>query len=380
MVEKKKKQETDDEISRILRALSDRMPWPVAKATLHSLGLHVSTGWPTSIERQNMLDSSSDEFKLLVNKLTTIYQQHVLVGEKMVMWYSLSGMPEDQSKAFSQAVRLAPTKVTVEPSKFQETYPFPIRNKESLKTLEELGPVLSKVFESDGKVVFHYCSVRSYRDRVELSPESFSERDREMLQQYEEIYAVLPIHRQCDDAVVFHVKDNFLEVRVDAPHGMSVEEVCLAAKSITSSFNQLAATAFGYEPFGANAISFFSAIEPMYRNSSEGKVLELGFMASATGSTSNNQGKLLRGKNRDLRKDAFHVGGSKAVQEITPYRIGVEWSGTGLDGVPQLTIPGTMRMLHRSPIVVSEAFVRHCASEKDFVFVTNRLRSYIFKP
>jgi hypothetical protein len=70
-----------------------------------------------------------------------------------------------------------------------------------------------------------------------------------------------------------------------------------------------------------------SDIDPMYRNSSEGKVYELGFMASDTGSTSNNQGKLLRGKNRDLRKDAFHVGGRTAVNEITPYRIGVEWSG-----------------------------------------------------
>lgn len=375
-----KEQKSDDEIAKILHALSDRMPWPVAKATLHSLGLHVSTGWPTSIERQDILDSSSEPFKLLVKKLSVIYLQHILVGEKMVRWYSLSGIPENHSKAFNQAVRLAPAKVTIEESKFQESYPFPIRDKDLLKTLEELGPVLSKVFENDGKVIFHYCSVRSYRDRVELSPESFSEHDRKMLQQYEEIYAVLPIRRQCDDAVVFHVNDNLLEVRVDAPYGMSVEEVSLAAKSITASFNQLATTEFGYAPFGENAISFFSAIEPMYRNSTEGTVLELGFMASATGSTSNNQGKLLRGKNRDLRKDAFHVGGSKAVQEITPYRIGVEWSGASLDGEPQLIIPGTMRMLHRFPIVVSEAFIRHCASEKDFAFVTNRLRSYIFKP
>lgn len=298
----------------------------------------------------------------------------------MVKWYSLSGIPENHSKAFNQAVRLAPSTVVIEESKFQEVYPFPIRDKELLKDLEAFGPVLSKVFESDGKMIFHYCSVRSYRDRVELSPESFSEHDRKMLQQYEEIYAVLPIRRQCDDAVVFHVNDNLLEIRVDAPYGMPAEDVLLAAKSVAASFNYLATKAFGYAPFGENAISFFSAVDPMYRNSMEGTVLELGFMASATGSTSNNQGKLLRGKNRDLRKDAFHVGGSKAVQEITPYRIGVEWNDAGLDGNPQLIIPGSVRILHRSPIEVSEAFIRHCASEKDFAFVTNRLRSYIFKP
>jgi len=370
----------DDAVTRALRALSDRMPWPVAKATLQALGLHVSTGWATSIERQDIFDPSSEQHRLLVEKLSSIYQQHTLVGEKMVRWYSLTGIPASIEKSFSAAVCAAPNTVEViRDSKFHDTYPFPVRDSDSLKSLEELGPVLSAVFERDGKTVFHYSSVRSYRDRVELSPESFSENDRERLKQYEEIYAVLPIRRQCDDAIVFNHESKLMEIRVDAPYGMSVEEVSLAAQAVAGEFNTLAASTFGYSPFGENAISFFSAIDPMYRNSSEGKVYELGFMATATGSTSNNQGKLVRGKNRDLRKDAFHVGGSSAVQEITPYRIGVEWSGNGLDGAPQLIIPGTMRMLHKSPINVPEAFVRHCASEKDFAFVTNRLRNYIFK-
>jgi hypothetical protein len=356
------------------------MPWPLAKATLQALGLHVSTGWATSIGRQNIVDTSSDQYRRLTEKLYSIYQQHTLVGEKMVRWYSLTGIPAPVATLFSAAVRAAPTTVHVDSdSQFHDTYPFPVRDIKSLKRLEELGPVLSAVLERAGKTVFHYSSVRSYRDRVELSPESFSQEDRERLREYEEIYAVLPIRRHCNDAIVFDHNNQLMELRVDAPYGMSVEEVNLAAQEVTEQFNKLAESSFGYTPFGENAISFYSAIDPMYRNNSEGRVYELGFMAMATGSTSNNRGKLVRGKNHDLRKDAFHIGGSSAVQEITPYRIGVEWHGDGLDGAPQLVIPGTMRMLHKFPINVPEAFIRNCASEKDFAFVTNRLRSYIFK-
>lgn len=375
----KQQVQQDDAVVAALKALSDRMPWPVAKATLATLGLHTSTGWPTSIEKQDIPGSNSEQFKLLASKLASIYQQHTLVGEKMVRWYSLGGIPESDAKSFDSAVRSAPKTVIIEPSKFSVAYPFPVRDVESLKELGSLGPTLSAVFSQGEKTIFHYSSVRSYRDRIELNPESFSEEDRERLRQYEEIYAVLPIHRQCDDVIVFNHETKLLEVRVDSPLGMSVEEIGVAAQSVTGEFNRLSAQQFGYSPFGGNAISFYSAIDPMYRNSAEGKVYELGFVATATTSTSNNQGKLVRGKNRDLRHDAFHVGGSNAVTEITPYRIGVEWSGTQLDGRPQLIIPGTMRMLHKSPITVSEAFIRHCGSEKDFEFVTNRLRSYIFK-
>lgn len=379
MSEAVKAKKTDDAVTMALKALSDRMPWPVAKDTLHSLGLHVSTGWQTSISKIGMLDAESENFKKLAARLAEIYKQHTLVGEKMIQWYSLTGIPKETEKSFYSAVESAPKNIDIENTKYRDMYPFPVRDVELLKELGEIGPKLAAVFNQDNKTVFHYSSVRSYRDRIELNPDSFSEEDKRRLQQYEEIYAVLPIHRQCDDLIVFNHDSRLVEIRVDAPLGISADDVDMAMKAIAGEFNKLSTKNFGYAPFGSGAISFYSAIDPMYRNSSEGKVYELGFVATAKTSTSNNQGKLVRGRNRDLRDDAFHVGGSNAVTEITPYRIGIEWQGGGLDGCPQLIIPGTMRMLNKSPITVSEAFVRHCASEKDFSFVTNQLRSYIFR-
>lgn len=371
-------QADDDSIAGVLRALSGRMPWQVAKSILHSLGFHVSTGWPSTIERLDNPDPTSDAYRKLFERLSAIYRQHTLVGEKLIKWYSLQSIPGETVKKFVKAVSSSPNRLEPDQSEFLGTYPFPVIDSDSLARLEQYGPLLSSVFETDGKVHFHFCSVRSYRDRVELHPEQFSAEDREMLERFEEIYAVMPVRRQCDDFVVFDPETLFLEMRVDAPLGMPVDHLSAAIEGVSSAFNRISQKHFDYVPIGKNAVNFYSAIDRMYRNSLEGRVSELGFMASASTSTSNNQGKLFRGKNRDLRKDAFHVGGTGAVDEITPYRIGIQWSGTELDGFPQLFIPGTMRMLHKSPITVTEAFVRHCATEKDFKFVTDRLHHNVF--
>lgn len=371
-------QASDDPIAGVLSALSGRMPWQVAKSILHNLGFHVSTGWPSTIRKLDNPDPTSDKYRQLVDRLSSIYREHTLVGEKLIKWYSLKSIPEETIAKFVQAVSLSPENLEPDQSDFLGTYPFPVTDPDSLAHLEQRGPLLSSVFEASGKFHFHFCSVRSYRDRIELLPEQFSETDREMLERFEEIYAVMPIRRQCDDFVVFDPETLFLELRLDAPLGMPADHLSSAIEGVSSAFNRVSLKHFGYQPFGGNAVNFYSAIDRMYRNSREGRVSELGFMASATTSTSNNQGKLFRGKNRDLRNDAFHVGGTGAVEEITPYRIGIQWSGAELEGSPQLFIPGTMRMLHKSPVTVTEAFIRHCTTEKDFQFVTDRLHHNVF--
>jgi transcriptional regulator len=370
------KQQNVDEIKFLLHQLSNRMPWVISKPILKKIGIHTSNGWPATIENQDIYQAESPKQKETIKKLQKIFWEHTLVGEKLVYWFSLKGIPEEAKLKFHKEIAAAHLKVEVPDSDFKKIYPFSILDKESLEKLENQGATLTSIKKIENKILFEYSSVMSYRDKIEISPERFDKADRDMLEQYESIYAILPIRKHCHDVIVYDMESEMVEVRLDAPVGISLDELSVATTNLYNSFNSTANKYFGYGLLGDHSLNLFSAINKIYKNATEGTVYELGFMAITSSSTSNNQGKLFKGKNRDLRKDDFHKGGSGAVTEIIPYRIGVQWSGSTFDGVPQLILPGNMRMLMKTPNV-HMAFIRNCISFSDYDFVAKRLMSYV---
>jgi hypothetical protein len=365
-----------DEIKYILNQISDRIPWGGCKPLLKKIGIHTSNGWPATIKNQDIYDAESQKQKDLIDKLKSLYFEHRLIGEKLVYWFSLSGIPTSVEENFHKTIIKAKNTVKIEKSQFSEIHPFSIVDKQILEQEENAEPVLTSIDEVNGKIYFQYSSVVSYKQKVDLSPEAFSAEDQVKLQRYDEIFGMLAIRKQSHDIVVYDPSTKMIEVRIDAPLGISFDDLSIQTSNTYNVFNRTSTQHFGYAPLGDNSLNLYSAIKKIYKNANEGKVHELGFMANTASSSSNNQGKLFKGKNRDLRKDDFHKGGSDAVTEIQPYRIGVNWSGSDLLGLPELTLPGNMRMLLKTP-TVGKAYIRNCLSFHDYDFVTRRLLNYV---
>lgn len=366
-----------DQIKFLLNQLSKRVPWVISKSKLKKIGIHTSNGWDATIEEQDVYNSTADKQLDVINKLKDFYTAHLFAGEKLVYWFSLKGIPDEILVEFDNKIRLAKHTIQIPKTDYSDVFPFSILEKAKLEALESSGSVLTNITDNEDKIYFSFSSVISFREKIEISPEKFSEAERATLSQYESVFAILPIRKHCYDVIVYDKTTKMIEVRIDAPIGISFDELSIATTNLYNAFNLLASSTFGYGPLGDASINLYSAINKIYKNQSEGIVFELGFMAETATSSSNNQGKLFRSRrNRDLRKDDFHKGGSSAVTGIIPYRIGVEWSGQNFDGTPNLILPGNMRMLLKAPNV-SMAYIRGCLSKADYDFVASRLLTYV---
>lgn len=373
------------DIKEVLTSISTRMPWLTGKPLLESLGLIVSNGWKPTIDRVHWAPESK-EYQRAFPILNQIFMDHILFGEKIIRQFSLRGIPPGQIKSLTGQIKsFCENFKKPHSSKFFINFPFPLRDRSELRKLSDLNHTLMSAYKDGSLYVFQYCTVRSYRERVELDITQFEGARRyEQLSEYEEFFAISPTYRQCYDAVVFDTKNDLFELRLDAPKGMSVEELYNAVEHLANTFNNLCIKEFNFTPCGKNTINLYKAIGNLYRKKGEGQVYELGFTANANANISNNNGKLVKGKNRDLRLDQFHVGGKKNVTDVVPYRIGVEWKGGGvfdasgqeLTGNPRLYLPGTARMLNKAPCEISLAYITNCITRKDYEFVKQKLDIY----
>ncbi len=374
------------DIKEILKSLSTIMPWLTAKPMLDSLGIITSNGWKPTIEKLSLLPKSK-EYILAEKILSEIFSEHILFGEKIIRRFSLKGLPPKEISKFNKLVKKfcnefnSPLK-----SKFYKTYPYPLTDTLTLKKLAGEPHELLSSHNADDKYIFQFCTVRSYRERVELDLDQFAGAKKfSQLEQFEEFFGILPTYRQCYDSVVFDPQKLTIELRLDAPKGMSVEELYLAVNHLADQFDSLAQEHFEYTPCSSSPQNLYKAIGNLYKASGEGMVYELGFTASSQSTVSNNSGKLLKGRNKDLRLDPFHLGGKNKVQDILPYRIGVEWKGSGaittgtpsLIGNPRLYLPGTARMLNKPPCEISLAYITNCITKFDYDFVSEKLDHYL---
>lgn len=363
------------EIKKLLTQLSIRLPWAVSKNVLNKIGLHTSNGWEGAIKKQDIYESSEAAKMKCINKLRKLYLEHTLVGEKLVYMFSLKGISTETANKFHEKIIKNYKKIDIKESIFKTSYPYSVTDENSLVDAEKLGVVLTGVDHIQDKLYFHFSSVISYKEKIEISTDTFNDKDKKKLNIYDEIFGILAKRKQSHDVVVYDIAKKNIEVRIDAPLGINFDFLSVQTNNVYIAFNLLSEKFFGYAPLGDHSLNFFSSINKIYRNDNDGIVHELGFVAIDNNSSSNNQGKLVKGKNRDLRRDKFHVGGSSAVNEITPYKIGVSWIGDSYDGAPDLTLPGNMRMLLKNPNVPM-AVIRNCLSVKDYDFVVARLLHY----
>ncbi|MBC3931496.1 hypothetical protein [Undibacterium curvum] len=368
------KYESESSIQNTFKSIAERFPFAVGKKLLSDLFIPTKLGWSnTLINLRNFDESKAVKHagKILLNS----FINHTLAGDKLVKLYGFEKMPH--LAEFKKAINERALEIDVPQNAFKDKLPWAVCDSEVLKLNEQKAPQLCEIKRVGSAVYFIFCSVRSFHERVELEKSLFEEAEREKLEDFSEIIGIRPVRRQAFDAVVIHLDRDLVELRVDSPLGLPVDQRKHAADNLRFIFDALSIENFGYGPFGTAPKNFVKIITNLYNEKSEGKVFELGFTANAKESSSNNGAKLLRKKGQDLRSDKFHTGGKGAVDSIDPYTIGVEWEHVNFNGRPKLIVPGSVRMLYASPIIFPEVLIRDCYSEDEFKFVLSKIDKYI---
>ena len=358
----------------VVSSLSERIPYTVGKTLFTLLSLPTPLGWERMKTAVKQLDNDAATVQRARDHLLELFVHHTRVGEKLIRTYGVKNIPNEAQ--FYHAVWQAPSKLQIASSEYRKAFPLSVTDGKVLKILEGQGPVLTAVFGIGDSMYFQFCSVRSFRQKVELAKTQFDQVNHDVLDQYAEVYGVLAKRQQCFDTVVVNRKDKTVQLRLDAVDGISVEQQRGAVDAVSTAFDRMASTHFGYPPFSSAPMNYHALLEKLYQATGEGSVFQLGFTAAAKNSSSNNGAKLIRKLNQDLRTDKFHIGGKSGVNSIDPYNIGVTWTRVGQVTHPKLIVPGSVRMIHRSPIRFPELIVRECLNDDDFEFVSSKIKKY----
>lgn len=367
---------TTGKMHQVLSCLSSRLDFQPGKTIIASLGLPTSVGWEKTIVGVMEALPTRPSASLLLNKLHDAFTTHCMIGEKLISYFGFSGLPKQVKTVHDNEAVMALLKQDIPQSAFRNVYPLAIFDQDELKALDGLPPVLTAIEGGNGKVAFHFCSVRSFHERILIDTNRLGKDDREYLSEYTELYGVKAVRRQCFDSVIYDSSRQLVELRTDSPDGMSVVQKRNGLHAVRNAFHSLGVFASGWSPFGGSSYNFHDLMKKLYATAEEGNVFQLGFTASTKDASSNNGAKLLRRKGVDLRKDPFHQGGKKEVKDLSPYTIGVEWTSSQFMSQPKLIVPGSVKMLYKPPISFPEVIVRDCYTSQQFDFVTGKIDKY----
>lgn len=344
-----------------LDTLRQRCPWPTLKRALRLEGLPIGQGW---IDIEDALAKDDGDAASLSAFLPEFHNKYLTGGERSIQIYAFSGK---EVSSFLRQVR----KLDVSTSTFSSVYPLPISlsalpSSPTIPTLVEIRDLASNV------LALVFCSQRAYQDRNVYKPEDLTDSVRKMFSEYDELIGVKNVIFQAFDVVVFHGALERIELRLDRPNKLSLQEQAAA-------FDKLVTATLGHLPTAHSILerstvaNLFPAISGIYETKKEGIIVDLGFLTH-TGSLKREK---MRKRKEDLRGETFHKAGKLAIHKITPFDLTVRWPDEKLKGKIELTLPGSVRDLSRLPPYLDYAIVSNCMTELEIDSIIRKLVTYL---
>jgi hypothetical protein len=192
------------------------------------------------------------------------------------------------------------------------------------------------------------------------------------MREYSEIYGLKIENYQSIDCLWLPSNGDYVEVRVDAPIGVSQEDASRGQQQMIRATKDIAGV-----NLETDAVDLFPIVDKIYRTLKEGIVVELAFITI----TASLKQEKMRRKRQCLRDELYHQGGSAAVDgQLRPFKIGVEWqapSRATRPSFPELLINGTSRHVYQPEIGVYQAYIRKSAGLHDFDLVRGKIRKHL---
>jgi hypothetical protein len=221
--------------------------------------------------------------------------------------------------------------------------------------------VPSLVFVSAPRDVVVYTTIRSFEQRIEIAPEKLVA---EIRSDYQRVLGLRRVERRVFDAIAFAEDLSFAVLAADFPRDAPADFYVPSLSYLRHQLKTLAGEMLVPQ-------NMFIAIDGIYRQA-EGQVVEMSF---STGRSTKRERMRLGGQ--CLRREAYHVGGSNAVNgDIEIYHIAVRWQRVreSLKGELELTLHGLVYLLHKPAPVLDVAVLRNGLFVSDLLFTAAKIR------
>lgn len=345
-------------ITDVASSLKARVPWEVAQKILEGNNFPRGMGWERTLEK---LAESDDLPETGEGDLTDAMREHILAGEKLTRFYKVSSEDAAALRSSAAGLTIAAT------NKFAAAYPLNISDTE-IAGSGITKPALAAIEIRDDGTALVFASIRAQevREPVDISGDM-----KDALAAYEEVVGIRHIKRQAMDVVWIPAEGGTIDVRIDFPRGMLIEQGVFAHDQLREQLSLL----IGQDHLAA-PVNLFPVVEKLYRNPADGIVVELAFGTS----TASLKHEKMRRTGICLRTETYHMGGTAAlVVPIEPYRISVQWDCEHgeVSSRPELSLQGQFRMTHLVDSPLNEAVIRKCLDTDDYNFVRARVESYM---
>ena len=333
-----------------------RMSWTTGSALLRGLGCEVGRGWTNTI-----LKLAPYEQEIDIGGLQDALVEHLLCGEKLTKLYKIDPQFRDRLLA-------ALTEQAVNDGPATSAYPFGLSEDE----LADQGSgfnLLSVVSNADG-VGLLFSTVFAFQKREEISFEEF-EAPEEMMGRFTNIVGTRYVRSELFHVIWLPHDRDILEVRVDFPSGLGMTEANAFHSQLKKMINKWGIVSLG------KPVDLFPAVKKFYKDKTDGDMFDITF-ATSTGAIKHEQALAKTGK-RDQREEAYHLAGLKAVDDISIYKISVEWprsEGKNMF-VPTITLAasGPSGQNGGQDPVINAVHVQKCARIGDYEWAIGRLEA-----
>lgn len=301
-------------------------------------GLATARGWDllkAKLEEESQSDGGrAAEISQL---LESIFTETISVGTRALKVYEVN--EELRAQVMDHLSTLTP-----EDSDYLSTYPKPLSAEELASQGHDLRLCAVNVAEDQSSVGLIFCGrriieEREPRNRSEIGDAAINQFG---WQQYDEFILIKRRFVQSFEFVRFSRDSGLVELRAEDYSG---SDTVVALQQLQDKTNELLARLPGTPVQLTMCRNLFPAIRPIYDNTQEGIVVELGF-TTETGSAKHEK---MRANRADLRTELFHVGGKQAINgALTPFRVAVRWPAGGQRAnalQEEVLLPGSIRQL-----------------------------------
>lgn len=338
--------------TKALYTLKERTNWHVARKLLKLSGLPASVGWENTAQalKKENINENFPKFLKIVKELN-------VCGEKQITMY-------DIGKDIT-TLRKAALSAEIEDNELSQSYPYSVRYEDLSKKQMFIEPSLIAREKLTAGTALIYSSYRIIRERIEISPKALGGE----YKKYSEIYAINRQYKQAFDIVWIPNSGTTIDLRLDTLLAPNVNQLISAKAEIIKCVKK------DFQISLKNPVNIFEQINALYKNSTEGMVLELGF---DTSTASRKLEKMRRVKDAPcLRKETYHVGGKEKLStDITPFHILLRWDrerSPECVSLPELMISANTTQMNSSTPIANDYVINKCIDLEDFNFIQSKL-------
>lgn len=362
----------NEKIKALLDSFGARVPYPIYSELNKEFDIskkfskyNIAGDRKSHIQKLKELSLVEDEdFNYIFQAIFDTYRENIEYGSKYVQYFQFS-------ESFFESFYNFASSQTLDSDYLSKSYPYMV-NSEELKKGKINEIHLVRKAENEDSLILVYTRIVDFFEKVSINPNEIKNLD--LSGTFTEFYGVRKYLKQFIDVVYLNKKTHRVEIRIDYFKYTSDRQIQKQFSDFFGAFKAKMSTSLSRDFFDRKELNIHSTIKKINDDFS-GRLVEICF--------STKEGSNIKIKKRradlDIRKEAYHDAGSKAVlNNLDIFRIGIVWENE--KGIEiELLIPGSSSLVHTTQKEINEAIITNCKGIADFNFINNKITHFLSK-